>query len=863
MIVRNEAPVIERCLASVRPLLDYWVVIDTGSSDGTQDIVRRCLADVPGELIERPWVDFAHNRTEAFGYACERADYVLVIDADEVLLIEPGFTAAALTADSYRLESVYGGQVYARTQLLRSGLPWRYVGVVHEYPYCDQAGHAPVLDGLRVRVFHDGARARDPLTYRRDALRLEAALLEDPGNPRTVFYLAQSYRDTGDNELAIRNYQARARLGGWQDEVWYALYQVARLREVMGHPWGEVLDDYLAAYELQPGRAEPLYRLGMHYARKGADVPALLFLAKARDIPRPDSDHLFVDADVYDYRLPFEYAAACGRSGKYAEAIAGWNRLLRERGLPAERIEEVHAARRRVLAERGAAVLRPLHRPAQVPGPVGAPGGEDARIRICVPVQMVTDQLDDCLESIGHLTEPPCDVWIIDDGCPSGAVNVDGAAGRVPVRVARNEQAAGFDGSVDRFIREHCHPRDIVMPLTQADRFAAGDVLRHIKAAFADPACAVLYGQHRRDDGRLGDAEPAADLTDLARPGLSLSSASPLVFRAATWLDHVSAAGGPTSRESVLRQAGIDRTRFTDAVLTVRAAPTTHTAPAALTAPATPAATAPPRGTRPASPANPLVSCLMVTHDRLALGKRAIRCLARQTYSNVELVIVSEGQERYRHALGRYAAQAGLERVRVVPVTEQGLSLGALRNISLAAASGDIVCQWDDDDCYHPDRIAAQLSRMRAEAAQACYLTDHLQFLEDDRALVWVDWTLGGKSGRDQLLPGTAMMERDSRFRYPETGPLARRGEDSALLWSLYDQVKVASVRGEGQLYLYTYHGRNTFDRDHHHRMALFSLSAAELSARREIIRAAMAQYPVPRPFVVIGRDGPAFMLND
>jgi glycosyltransferase involved in cell wall biosynthesis len=65
MIVKNEAPVIGRCLASVRPLIDQWVIVDTGSTDGTQALIREALADLPGVLIERPWVDFAHNRNEA------------------------------------------------------------------------------------------------------------------------------------------------------------------------------------------------------------------------------------------------------------------------------------------------------------------------------------------------------------------------------------------------------------------------------------------------------------------------------------------------------------------------------------------------------------------------------------------------------------------------------------------------------------------------------------------------------------------------------------------------------------------------------------------------------------------------------
>ena len=62
MIVRDEADVIARCIQSCRRLIDYWIVCDTGSSDDPLAVVRRELVGVPGELHERPGVDFGHNR---------------------------------------------------------------------------------------------------------------------------------------------------------------------------------------------------------------------------------------------------------------------------------------------------------------------------------------------------------------------------------------------------------------------------------------------------------------------------------------------------------------------------------------------------------------------------------------------------------------------------------------------------------------------------------------------------------------------------------------------------------------------------------------------------------------------------------
>jgi glycosyltransferase involved in cell wall biosynthesis len=341
MIVKDEAPVIERCLASVRPLIDCWVIADTGSSDGTQAIIRDALGDLPGVLIERPWVDFAHNRNEALEAARGRGDYTLLIDADETLERADAFALPRLEADSYDLEVCYDGTTYRRKQLVRSSLPWRYTGVLHEYIHCELARTEAFLPGLRTRVRHDGARGRDLLTYRRDALVLERALLDEPGNARNVFYLAQSYRDADDPELALRHYRRRAALGGWDEEVWYSLYQAARLEERLGKPWPEVLAAYLAAFQQHPDRAEPLYHIGMHYQAARQYHAAHLFFARALQNVRPTRNRLFVETPIYDYLLPMEYAVACFYVGDHATAIAANDGLLQGGRLPDDLVEQV------------------------------------------------------------------------------------------------------------------------------------------------------------------------------------------------------------------------------------------------------------------------------------------------------------------------------------------------------------------------------------------------------------------------------------------------------------------------------------------------------------------------------------------
>ncbi|MGH2345278.1 MAG: tetratricopeptide repeat-containing glycosyltransferase [Chloroflexota bacterium] len=347
MIVKDEAPVIRRCLDSLRAIIDYWVIVDTGSTDATMEIIRETLNDVPGELYQEPWVDFAHNRTQALEFARggatgrPRCDYILLIDADDVVELAENFTMPRLEMDAYLVEIRYGNIVYPSKRLVRGALPWRYIGVLHEYIHCDVPTTEGILHGFRDIPTHDGARARDPLTYRRDALVLEKALLDEPGNARYVFYLAQTYRDAGDPELAIRYYKRRVEMGEWAEEVWYSLYQIAAIKERMGKAWDEVLQDYLAAYQYRADRAEPLYRIGMHYQAKREFHLAYLFLGRAMQLPIPTGNRLFIEQAAYDYLIPLEFAVACYWLGYHAEAIATNNRLLNHGALPPHLVETV------------------------------------------------------------------------------------------------------------------------------------------------------------------------------------------------------------------------------------------------------------------------------------------------------------------------------------------------------------------------------------------------------------------------------------------------------------------------------------------------------------------------------------------
>jgi tetratricopeptide (TPR) repeat protein len=334
MIVKDEARVIERCLRSVKPWIDHWLIVDTGSSDDTPQRIQAALAGVPGELVHRPWRNFGHNRTEALQLAKAKSEYLLFIDADEQLGAERGaHWPRVMDKPAYSLEARYAELSYDRVSLVSTRLDWRWCGVLHEYLDAGQPVEQPRMPGFWIQVTPDGARSGDQDKFRKDAAVLEAALLDEPSNARYVFYLAQSYRDSGQLEKARDAYARRSLLGGWEEEVWYSLYQVARLSEALGLSQEVIVQSHLLAFETRPQRAETLTALATYCRSKMAWHQAYLFASDAARRPIP-TDRLFVDMSVYHWRSMDELGIAAYYTGRLAEAADCWKKLLRQPELP-------------------------------------------------------------------------------------------------------------------------------------------------------------------------------------------------------------------------------------------------------------------------------------------------------------------------------------------------------------------------------------------------------------------------------------------------------------------------------------------------------------------------------------------------
>jgi glycosyltransferase involved in cell wall biosynthesis len=259
---------------------------------------------------------------------------------------------------------------------------------------------------------------------------------------------------------------------------------------------------------------------------------------------------------------------------------------------------------------------------------------------------------------------------------------------------------------------------------------------------------------------------------------------------------------------------------------------------------------------------SPMISCLMVTQplpERLPLLQRSISDYCRQSYLRRELVVVVDVCDPADAAPVRRVLESfGREDLRLVlpPVK---LSLGALRNLSWQAARGEVVCQWDDDDMNHPERLTWQWGALRESNMAACYLEQFMQFFPVERSLYRVNF----RPSPDGVAVNTLMAARTLPVRYPEVGPTASLGEDAALLAMIRSGGGFHVLADEPCLFVYVSHGANTWDHKHH-RMLVDMMGASQALLRRmePALRTGLAPYDFGAdPVTVMGRNGPAFTL--
>ncbi len=301
MIAKNEAAWLERCLNSVSGLVDEMIVVDTGSTDDTAAIARRCGARVePFDWIS----DFSAARNESL--RCATGDWILVLDADEVLDEAAGPALRKLItagqADGYQLiqrSLLPPGNIrrYSDlliTRLFRNRAAYRYQQPIHEQIQPAILAAGGVVEPTEGVIWHygyaQGTAQGSESRAARNLQVLEEALRQSPADPYLVYHLGITHKALGNSAAAHAALeQARALDGGRlppaaREDLLLKLAQLAL-----------AADDFAAAashaagcLQLNPGNVIARYVSALALLYQGQFEPAVAAFSQVRRAPDLD-----------------------------------------------------------------------------------------------------------------------------------------------------------------------------------------------------------------------------------------------------------------------------------------------------------------------------------------------------------------------------------------------------------------------------------------------------------------------------------------------------------------------------------------------------------------------------------------------
>lgn len=358
-ICKDESHVIERMLNSNKEIVDLIVVNDTGSTDGTQELIKKFGEEnnIPTYVFERPFDTFDKSRN----FAMQKLKDVVNelgwdpnkvhgywVDCDEQIVIEPGFDKNQFTNDLYMINTFIGQMKYTRNTFFKVSKPFRWYGVVHEFIVCDEQNISSGLaTGCFVNVSMDGNSWKSSIhaKYLSHAHKLEAYISENREDPRWIFYTAQSYHDSAsmqDNpeenkerlRRSIKYYKERTeRTDGYIEEIYYSHYRMGSIMRNLEEPWNLTMQQCLKAYSVDPLRGESIKTIIDYYLQMGEWNLAYLYTKFAYENFHGKNPYptrlLFVEEALYNWRFAEVHAAASFYTNRKEEARQVYQEILR------------------------------------------------------------------------------------------------------------------------------------------------------------------------------------------------------------------------------------------------------------------------------------------------------------------------------------------------------------------------------------------------------------------------------------------------------------------------------------------------------------------------------------------------------
>ena len=341
MIVKNSGDVLRDCLSSIKPYIDKWTILDTGSVDNTMDIIREELAEIDGNLYKEDFVDFSTTRNRSLELSSKTCKYTIIIDDSYELhggdKLRTFLKKNNGSSYSIRIGNLIGKKLcsyYYSLRIIRSDQNLTYQGKVHEYIIDKNVDY--LSNDIFINDIQDNEQVvRSRNRFKRDIHFLLEDYKENPKDPRTLMYLGKTYTLLKEFEKGLYYYEKMKKLENINDEYKFTAYYESACLD-----FGEVSQDsdkfrrdLLSIQKMFPLRAESYYKLCVflyenanNYTKNYESIVKIT--DKLINMSKPELYLTVLDTAIYDYYIPYMYIDTHLKTGKFDKAVDKLKEML-------------------------------------------------------------------------------------------------------------------------------------------------------------------------------------------------------------------------------------------------------------------------------------------------------------------------------------------------------------------------------------------------------------------------------------------------------------------------------------------------------------------------------------------------------
>jgi len=335
MIVKDSGEILRKCLQTNKKYIDYWTIVDTGSTDNTPDIIREELNDIPGQLHFSEFTDFAETRNKAFDLAKKHCKYMIVLDDSYEMSVDIRPFLEKTNKDAIFIKIGYFkfflSNSYYSNRIIKTSSNIRYKYRVHECLIIPKNKTSYILEDNKFYIIDHTTEEHLDRTFTRFKKDIKLLLLDQqdyPKDPRVIYYLAKTNINLCEKKDAIKYCKILLEMTNIKEYTYYAEFNLIMYEYEENQDLKNFQLKLMDLQKRHKERAEPSYNLAVSFYEEGKIDKIDRIISNLIKFPMPELSMTMVDHQVYEYSIPYLYIEVKFKLGMFDQGIIELKKLI-------------------------------------------------------------------------------------------------------------------------------------------------------------------------------------------------------------------------------------------------------------------------------------------------------------------------------------------------------------------------------------------------------------------------------------------------------------------------------------------------------------------------------------------------------